>query len=312
MKKLLMIMLSLILSVYLFAACAKNLELSPGDLLPPETDAAGPDGAAPDPIPPDDDPSDQIPPDDTDPPDVTPPDGTEDPDETPPVETPDVPEPTPEPEPEVPVVKKDVLIRSNTDSLSVRSGPGTGYGILGTLDKNDMAGYLSTTGNWHRIVFKKGIGYVSAAYTAKAEFETGSAAVERVIEEGKKLLGLPYVFGAQRYHWGNGERNAKFDGKSFDCSSLTQYAYKVGAGVNIATTSREQSLQGKYAATARRGDLMFFTNDSRKYNTGIERIGHVAIYLGDNYILHTASDHAVIEPISSKRWSYYITARRFL
>ena len=43
---------------------------------------------------------------------------------------------------------------------------------------------------------------------------------------------------------------------------------------------------------------------------GVERIGHVALYLGDNYILHTASDYAVIEQISSTRWGYYIEARR--
>ena len=61
-----------------------------------------------------------------------------------------------------------------------------------------------------------------------------------------------------------------------------------------------------------RGDLMFFTNSSRYHLTGTERVGHVAIYLGDNYILHTASDHAVIEPISPARRSYFIEGRRVL
>ena len=53
-----------------------------------------------------------------------------------------------------------------------------------------------------------------------------------------------------------------------------------------------------------------WTNASRKNKVGIERIGHVGIYFGNNYILHTASDHAVIEPISNTRWGYYVTARR--
>ena len=57
---------------------------------------------------------------------------------------------------------------------------------------------------------------------------------------------------------------------------------------------------------------MFFTNESRKNLSGNERIGHVGIYFGNNYILHTASDHAVIEPISNTRWGYYITARRLV
>ena len=54
---------------------------------------------------------------------------------------------------------------------------------------------------------------------------------------------------------------------------------------------------------------MFFTAVSRYNKTGVERIGHVALYLGENYILHTASDHAVIEQISDTRWGYYIVAR---
>jgi Cell wall-associated hydrolases (invasion-associated proteins) len=93
-----------------------------------------------------------------------------------------------------------------------------------------------------------------------------------------------------------------------------QYIFKKGANVNLDTTSRSQSVQGKAVSKSnwKRGDLMFFTNESRKNNVGVDRIGHVALYLGDNHILHTASDYAVIEEISAKRWSYFISARRAL
>ena len=82
----------------------------------------------------------------------------------------------------------------------------------------------------------------------------------------------------------------------------------------LNTTTRTQVKQGKYVAKSdiRRGDCLFFTNEDRQYNTGIERVGHVAIYLGDNYILHTSSDYARIEKISAKRWKFYIEARRFV
>ncbi len=228
--------------------------------------------------------------------------------------TPDVPA---EPEPETPaepVVVKDVLVRSNTDSLTVRTGPGTGYTALGYLDKNDMAEYRGKTSGWYQIVFKRRTAYVSAAYATTVEFEKGSDTIERILSEGKQLLGIPYVLGAQRYHWGNGVKNTNFTGDSFDCSSLTQYIYKIAAGVNLGVTTRDQVVQGTAVGknNLRRGDLMFFTNEVRVNKTGVERIGHVAVYLGDNYILHTASDHAVIEPISNKRWSYYETSRRFV
>ena len=38
---------------------------------------------------------------------------------------------------------------------------------------------------------------------------------------------------------------------------------------------------------------------------------YIALYLGKNYILHTASDYAKIEQISAQRWKYYLSARRF-
>ena len=61
-----------------------------------------------------------------------------------------------------------------------------------------------------------------------------------------------------------------------------------------------------------RGDLLFFTNADREDESGIERVGHVALYLGDGYILHTSEDYAVIEEISPTRESYFIEARRVI
>ena len=252
---------------------------------------------------------------------------TEDPDDIPSVTLPETPsEPAPEPPAEkpeekpndkpdtvVPVKKGDVLICSKVDSLSVRAGAGTSYKRLGVIDKGDMLSFVSVANGWYKGRYLNGYGYVSAAYVYEREFDKGNSKTESVIDEGKKVLGTPYVFGAQRYHFG-GTLNKAFVISEFDCSSLMQYIFKVGANINLDTTSRSQSVQGTLIAKAdiRRGDLLFFTNDSRKNNVGVERIGHVALYLGDNYILHTASDYAVIEEMSAKRHSYFICARRLI
>ena len=232
------------------------------------------------------------------------------PNETPNEETPQAPS-----EPQAPEeVKRDVLLSSTTNGLNVRAGAGTSYSILGTLDKNDMVAFIEKAGEWYKIPYYNTYGYVHSSYVKTVSFEMGSEAVERVITEGKKLLGIPYELGAQRYHWGNGVLNTNYTGKTYDCSSLMQYIFKIGANVNLDLTTRTQCVQGTYVERSdiRRGDLLFFTNASRVNNTGIERVGHVALYLGDNIILHTASDHAVIEPISAQRSSYYITARRVI
>ena len=242
------------------------------------------------------------------------------PEEQPPVapETPIVPAqpetPSAPQTPTKPAEEKDTLLSSTANSLNVRKGAGTKYASVGTLDASDMAMPVRKVGAWYEILYKNSVGYVSSAYVKPVQFDKGKTAVEKVIDEGKKLLGIPYVFGAARYHWGNGVLNTAYTGKSYDCSSLMQTIFKRGANVNLAMTSREQSVQGKEVArqNIRRGDLLFFTNASRANKKGIERIGHVALYLGDNVILHTASDHAVIEPISAQRSAYFITARRIL
>ena len=138
--------------------------------------------------------------------------------------------------------------------------------------------------------------------------------MEEVLSEAYKTIGVPYVYGAVRLHDGKGNFIKGFSAQKFDCSSLVQYAYYYGADTLLNTTTRTQVKQGVYVKPSelQRGDCIFFTNDERQYKTGIERVGHVAIYLGDDYILHTASDYARIEKMSAKRWNYYIEARRFL
>ncbi len=206
----------------------------------------------------------------------------------------------------------DTVLIATVDSLNVRSGKGSKYSSLGTLDKGDGVAKLGEPEDgWYPTVYRERTAYVSASYVREMSFAMGDERTERVVEEGKKLLGHPYVWGSQRYHWGNGKLNTAFKAGEFDCSALMQYIFYKGAGVNLDLNTRTQVLQGSEVKRAdlKRGDLMFFTNASRYNKTGVERIGHVALYLGENYILHTASDHAVIEQISNTRWGYYIVAR---
>lgn len=211
----------------------------------------------------------------------------------------------------------ELYILALTSSLNIRKEASVSSAALGVMDKGDMLPYYGKVNGFYKTFYLGKDAYVSAnsSYTKLYEMKiSGSEKVESVIAVAKTLMGYPYVYGATRYHNGNGKLLTGFDSAKYDCSSLTQYAYYVGAGVKLGLTTRDQVNQGKSVSKAnlKRGDLMFFTNSSRKNLTGIERVGHVAIYLGDNYILHTASDHAVIEQISQTRWSYYITSRDVL
>lgn len=246
---------------------------------------------------------------------VTPPEEIPGEEELPPAEEP-APEPPPEQEPEPPKPLKAQYIYVHSDGLNVRAGAGTSYTSLGTVESDILLKYTGKVGDWYQTTYKNRTAYVSAkpAYTSVTLLDEGETDVENVIEEGLRLMGVPYVYGAVRLHDGKGNFLKGFTVKQFDCSSLMQYIFYQGAGVLLDVTTRTQVVQGKAVAkeNLKRGDLMFFTNASRKNKKGLERIGHVAMYMGDNYILHTASDYAKVEQISATRWSYFITARRVL
>ena len=227
--------------------------------------------------------------------------------ETPPaVEEPTVPSVTP-------TVKTVAYIAVNTQGVNLRSGAGTSYAVRGTAEKSTLYALNGQTGDWYKTGYKNKTAYLSSKYCQTLEMTASKDdRIEAVIAEGTKLLGTAYVFGAVRYHDGAGHLLKNFIATEFDCSSLMQYIFYTGAHVNLQVNTRTQIYQGKTVKKSelRRGDLMFFTNASRKNNTGVERVGHVALYLGDNWILHTASDYAKIEQITPTRWSYFIQGQR--
>ena len=226
-----------------------------------------------------------------------------------------VPEPQPGPEEEPPKIKTVAYIKVTSDSVNIRSGAGTDYSVLGTAEKSTLYADLGEENGFYKTNYKNRTAYISKKYCKIIEIEkSDSPAVEAVIAEGAKLLGTKYVYGATRLHDGKGNMLKGFTTAEFDCSSLMQYIFYKGANKLLDVNTRTQIYQGTTVRKSeiKRGDLIFFTNSSRKDNKGIERVGHVALYLGDNYILHTASDYAKIEQISSTRWGYYIQTQRMI
>lgn len=216
---------------------------------------------------------------------------------------------------EPPAVKSVRYISVTGDNVNIRTGAGTNYSAVGTAEKSTLYAYLGEKDGWYITKYRNKTVYISKKYCVVTEMDkSDNEKIEAVIAEGTNVLGTPYVYGAVRLHDGKGNKLKGFSINAFDCSSLMQYMFYEGAGTLLQVNTRTQVYQGTTVSKSKlkRGDLMFFTNASRKNNTGIERIGHVAIYLGDNWILHTASDYAKIEQISSTRWGYYIQSQRMI
>ena len=241
------------------------------------------------------------------------------PEQNPPEQSPEqdtqqpAPEQTPAPKPQEPITQS--YIRCVGDNVNLRSGAGTSYTVLGQAEKGTMYAVIERTGNWYKVKYQNKTAYLYSEYATMFSIKKSeNAKVEKVIDEAYSLIGVPYVYGAVRLHDGKGNLLKGFSMNKFDCSSLVQFSFYEGAKVLLDVTTRTQVVQGQYVPRSQlsRGDCIYFTNESRQYKTGIERVGHVAIYLGDDYILHTASDYARIEKMTASRWKFYIETRRFV
>lgn len=206
-------------------------------------------------------------------------------------------------------------------SLNVRSQPeivsGNVVGVLNKYDTVELIAYLDN--GWNMIEYAGETAYVSASSQYSEVIDSGSDLrsyqIESVIEAGMAVLATPYEYGSTRLLNYDGSVNPYFTGDTFDCSAFVQYSFYTGAGVILKGDSRSQSLEGELIDIndIKRGDLILMTSTDRQYNTGIERIGHVAIYLGDNQILHTYGTGGVRITDFNTFWrGRFILARRMI
>lgn len=122
----------------------------------------------------------------------------------------------------------------------------------------------------------------------------------RIVAAAQSFKGVPYVYGAE-------------SPEAFDCSGFVQYVYSRAAGIDIPRNSKGQWAEGKSVdkAEAKPGDLFLFDT------AGSGGPSHVAIYLGDNSIIHAVSEGpktgVIVSPIDDRYFaSRFIGARYFI
>lgn len=87
-------------------------------------------------------------------------------------------------EPEKPSVSvnKQGIVKVNS-ALNMRSGPGSNYGVIGTLRNNDKVEIIKEVDGWYEIKFNGKVGYVSKSYITIVNEEANNG-TESVIKEG--------------------------------------------------------------------------------------------------------------------------------
>ncbi len=117
-----------------------------------------------------------------------------------------------------------------------------------------------------------------------------TAAAQVAVDTALAQLGKPYV-------WAGAGPNV------YDCSGLTQYAYRA-AGVNLPHSSRMQSGLGVPVSRAnlQPGDLLFFYSP----------VSHVGMYIGNGQMVHAPTRGSVVKVVDLAYMPGLTAARRLV
>jgi cell wall-associated NlpC family hydrolase len=109
------------------------------------------------------------------------------------------------------------------------------------------------------------------------------------------MVGKPYRYGGS-------------SPSGFDCSGLVQYSYRQ-AGIALPRSTDEQRSASRLVKLGdlRRGDLLFFNQEGKKY-------GHLGIYIGDGRFVHAPSSGKSVrsDRLDSPYWKKHLSEARRL
>lgn len=198
------------------------------------------------------------------------------------------------------------LVKTGGSSLNVRSGPGTGYDKLFSLNDGAVVTITGISSGWYKISYNGKTGYVSSDYMVTCKDSAGSrgdasaapassSLGQQVVDYAKQFLGKPYVYGASGPN-------------SFDCSGFTTYVYKhFGYTLNRTATGQLSNGTAVSKSELRPGDLVFFKSG------GSKPVSHVGIYVGNGQFIHASTNTYSIryDSLTSGYFSNtYVYARR--
>lgn len=153
-----------------------------------------------------------------------------------------------------------------------------------TLDPGRYVVYLSHEGMLNLSASMEEPGAWVDPGIDRAEPAPAETIGRKVVREAEKLLGAPYIFGAESWEEGG-----------FDCSGLTQYSYGQ-LGIDIPRTASWQWAGIEQKVTEPKpGDIITFARNGEVF--------HVGIYIGDRRMIHAPKPGDVVK-IGSLDWWY--------
>ena len=140
---------------------------------------------------------------------------------------------------------------------------------------------------------------------------------KKIITIAESLIGVPYKYGALMDE----------APKVFDCSGFIKYLF-AQVKVDLPRSTIEQASEGVEIdiQDIKIGDLIFMHGSYGHYNPHFPQgIGHVGLYVGENYVIHATSQRLSEKPIIekgeviktdldefSKAWAPVVTIKRII
>lgn len=195
------------------------------------------------------------------------------------------------------------VTKVTTDYLYMRSSASTSAGVITLLPVGAKVTVLKSQNGWDQVRYGSLTGWSYAAYlkvvpttvttyqtNTAATTVTASATAQKIIAAARSVVGMPYVYGG-----------ASTSAGGFDCSGLTQWAYKQ-AGISIPRTVTQQYYGMKKVSDLQPGDIIVYG--------AYGEMEHAAIYIGNNQIIHSPDVGKTVEIRSM--YFYTLTAMAYL
>ena len=147
------------------------------------------------------------------------------------------------------------------------------------------------------LILAGALAFTGCASTPPPSAASGSTkvigAADAAAGQALKMVGKPYKYGGS-------------SPSGFDCSGLVLYSYKQ-AGVALPHNTDKQRSSSRLIKVSelRRGDLLFFNQEGKRY-------GHVAIYAGNGKFVHAPSSGKSVrtDRLDNPYWKKHLSEAR--
>lgn len=187
--------------------------------------------------------------------------------------------------------KAKLFVSSSDGTLNMRKSASATSAKVQTLKNGKQVNVSKKTvvngTTWYYGTASGKSGWMNAKYfaTSKSAVTKVSNSVSSAISYGERFLGVPYVWGGTTP-------------SGFDCSGFTSYVYRNALGKSLPRTSAAQYSASKKISKSnlQAGDLVFF-------NTSGGGVSHVAIYAGNDKLLHAAGKKVKYSNLYDGYWN---------